>query len=387
MTQISKADTIKLHNKELDNLTTKNQLELEKIKLNHEKQKEQIKNNNQSELITMRSRNEQEKLEKINKQQRTLDSLNNSLQDVKKRTEAEKKQINEQLNTKKENLTLKFKNDYEQTKNKNQFLIKEVNDKYRDELKDLHQNYQTKKRDLNYQGNSDLKNKRFANSEKLKAEKSLYKSEKEFLDDIHHQRLNNQEKEHRNYLLVQERKFQDQSQQRKSQFDEIIKSTENDGKGREQNKKDIFEKRYQSMLANQEKLIQGVHRRKEDVLNKLENEIISTHKLNQYKKNDPFYTKTKLDYDIQENDKSYTFKVKIPKEEIDNLNINVQKRDVKLVYDRRYENIEQGEDGQSHKVNKVETIVNKFNVKDILDEKAVTKNYKDNFVEINVKKA
>lgn len=388
MSEISKTQGIKIHNQKVKNLQDKQELELDKMRLSHKGKKQELRHQQDKEILNLRTQLDHKLMVETANNEKKLMRIKDNLELVKQQTEKEKQNLNYNLKTKTENQKEQFNTLFNARANQQKLQLQDLEDSYNVEIRKLQRDMKNKETNLRQSGSSELRELKATNKENIRNEQDIYRIKKDGLDDTHHNQLVLQEKKHKNYLAKQERLFHDKSIQRQETFDNIVKQVEQDGQNRQMSKQKLFEKKYQVLNESHKSKITGLSKNKEKIINNLKNEILNKHILNFKKTRDPFYTKTTLEPKLTKlENRDFQLELKIPQTEIEHLNIYAGKKEIKMSFNRRFENTKENSDGSTDKVNKVESVIKKIKVDEVLDPKSITQTYKDGILKINIKRA
>lgn len=388
MSEISKTQSIKFHNQNAKNLQEKQELELDKMRLTHKAQKQDLKFQQEKEFINLRNQLDHKLMVETANNERKLMKVKDSLEQVKQQTEKEKQNLAYSLRAKTENQKEQFNNLFNARAQQQKLQLQDLEDSYNFEIRKLQRDLKNKEAEIKSTGSDKLRTVQAQNKENIQNEQDIFRIKKDGLDTVHHNQLTTQEKKHKQYLAKQERLFQDKSVQRQEVFDDIVKKVEADGRGRQMTKQKLFEKKYNQLNEKHTQKITALSKNKEKIINNLKNEILNKHILNFEKTRDPFYTKTTIEPNLTKlPNRDFELKLKIPKEQVEHLTISAVNKEIKLSFNRRFQNVKENADGTTDKINKVETIVKNIKVDEILDSKKLSKSYKDGVLTVQIKRA
>lgn len=388
MSEISKTQSIKFHNQNAKNLQEKQELELDKMRLTHKAQKQELKFQQEKEFINLRNQLDHKLMVETANNERKLMKVKDSLEQVKQQTEKEKQNLAYSLRAKTENQKEQFNNLFNARAQQQKLQLQDLEDSYNFEIRKLQRDLKNKEAEIKSTGSDKLRTVQAQNKENIQNEQDIFRIKKDGLDTVHHNQLTTQEKKHKQYLAKQERLFQDKSVQRQEVFDDIVKKVEADGRGRQMTKQKLFEKKYNQLNEKHTQKITALSKNKEKIINNLKNEILNKHILNFEKTRDPFYTKTTIEPNLTKlPNRDFELKLKIPKEQVEHLTISAVNKEIKLSFNRRFQNVKENADGTTDKINKVETIVKNIKVDEILDSKKLSKSYKDGVLTVQIKRA
>lgn len=388
MSEISKTQNIKIHNQSIKNQQEKQNVELEKLRLAHKTQKQELSHQQDKEILNIRTQNERELMNEALKNEKKLIQLKENLETVQKQTEKEKTNLKQNLTTKTEIQREQFQNLYNTRAEQQKLQLQDLEDTYNVEIKKLQRELKNKQRDIQQTGSENIREVKAENKDKLYSTKNLFRIKKDGLDTAHHNELVNQEERHRHYLAKQERDFHKKSIDRQEEFDGIVKKVENDGRNRQLTKQKLFEKKYNQLNSQHQRKIATLSKNKEGIINQLKNQILHEHELNFNKTRDPFYTKTTIEPQVTKlENRNFKLTLPIPKTELEHLNVVAANKNIKITFDRSFNNVIENENGTVDKINKVESITKNIKVDEVLDPKSVTRHYENGVLEINIKRA
>lgn len=377
----------KNHAKELKNLRNKHENEIEKINLRHDKNKINIKAGHNLELNSLYLDHKENLANQIKENETALTRLQSSIEQVKNRTQKEKDMINEQH---KDSLSYKrasFNEQFKTLKNQNEYMMADLSHQTNTEMKRLQRQIDLKKQEISEDNIRDLQSIKDNHLVKKETATTNYRVEQENNAVKFHKALTKQKREHVNQLATEERNFQNKLDKKVTAYDERINRADKDGKEKIQNLQKNFEKKYEKIYAANQKLLQKLYSNKEEILNYLRQNIKTKLDKEMVKESDPFYHQTKLNpkVSLNENSNGYKIQIDIPEHEAQNVKLTGHKREIKLTFDRHYEFDNKSEDGARQTMKKVETIVEKIPVQNLVDAKTITKKYEDGSLIFDIK--
>ena len=367
-------------------MAEKHENELEKINLTHQKRKNQLENLHDKELVTRRNDNQKQLIEQANRQERTLEKLQKSLAQTKQTAQAKEVNLLDNLDESIEHQKMRHHEQIQLARTKHDMAMDEINQKASIEINRLQRKIDAKEAELKHASGVELSQVEEQGEKKLSMTKKSYLNKKYASEDKYQRALSNQKKTYETMIAGEERKHQSELLGKTENFDKQIKKIKTDGQLKSAQEQALFEKKFNDLQQNNEKLITKLLGRKEKIIQKLRNEVLESYKLDAQKSDDPFYTVTGLEPKIEQENDHYLIHLEVDEENASEVELNGHKRELTLSLNRRFENTDDS-NGAVEKVKRVETLTRSFNVDQIIDENKVEKSYQDGVLTFKVMKA
>ncbi len=368
------------------NLITAKESELEQIKKQYNHKKELIKQEGIKQLEAERMAQQQKILE-------ANQTAKERLTDLQKQQQLEEFILQQQHQHLVENAKAKIANVNEQFATQYQEKLMETNDLNRD----INEKTQNQMRQIALQAQNQIE------QEKFKAHDLIYNNE-----NLLQQRLQADEKHFNLALEHQQQEFKQRIEQvQKEHLGELKKlqhhnkiTLENE-KQTQANKLNYIRNFYQNKLKQEEEAFQAKYHHQlqnhQEILERLKNQFeqeIAKFKLGQAttkdqlltRQQDPFYHMTIFNPKIIDTPKEIILQLQLSEHEVDNLQINVQKKDVDLNLTRRFAEQITTNDGSINRSKRSEIISKKIHFPQFLKEKSLTKEYHDGILTIHIQK-
>ncbi len=375
-----------LHKKELSNIQKEHEIDIEKIKLQNQKQQQEIKVANKVQLESIKNGFEQKKLEQINQNEKVLNELKNSTNMTKELTQKELQNIKTNHQAIKQNEEQNFENLYSTRKALHEIELQELNHELSMQNRNLHKKSTLEKTDLANANRLDTRLER-ANG---KNEKNQLKSEitKEIDRDKekYARALMIQTSTHKKQLAHKESKFQELNTAQQERYKKELDEVKQINSQQIEQKKYLYENKYSGAQAEHEKSIQNLEKRKAEIVQNISRQLVSDIKLKVKKSDDDFYRFSKLEPRLKDIGDKYQIEVPAPETEINAISLTGEERQLRISFNRNFEEKIKEKDGSFNSVNRVESYMSKLNVDEIIDPKQIEKEYKDGAVLFTIAK-
>lgn len=338
------------HKSELRRMSEIQKSELENVKANHQTQLEEARHSHNIQIQ-----------DEIAKKEKILADMRDSLEKTKTITQ---KQINDS-----QELALKRQQEIQQRQSINvaqttqsyDEILKDKNERYNQAIKDLGESADIAKNDLELNKNREFRQSRDSWTNKIDQQKTEFNENYVSQQNRFETLKNKQSTTHKNELtqanLKGQKSVAEMNQAQIKQFEKV--SDHHSKKLTEQEK--FNELKFQENLKLHQGTLNTLDKDFQTEVSKIKDEISTRKAMTQQTAGDPFFAFTELKPQVSENEKNYLIKVKIPEYAKEELRLTSNNRTVSLAFDRRHTDSRQTEHSQS-KVNRVETIVEKFNL-------------------------
>jgi hypothetical protein len=377
LSTISKQNST-IHQKQLKNLISEQQNEIEKLKINHTKNKNLIKNESDKDIVSLQLNNQEKKLNQIKKHEEILNSLKDNLEKVKETTNKQLDQTKSTHENKLNSENLLFEQDLRNLKAKNALLTQEAEQISNSSLKRIKTNLEMDKANLKRDSLEDLSMQKSVATSKKRISQDEFTREQTKEMDKFNKALYIQKSENKSILQRNKTTLDTSLKSQKEAFTgevEVLKKKNNTKLVTEQK---AFETNFTKNSIKNESELQGMLSRKEVLLNDLEGKLKERSELVLERKDDVFYSMGKIDFKVNtlSNKEGYEVKIPVNEEEAKNIDFKAEKRELRLSLQRSHK-FNVSENGRQDYINKLETYMSKIPVEEIIDPKQITKSYED----------
>ena len=375
----------KLHQKRLQNLIKEQKNEIEKLKINHQKEKNIISNENAKDITSLQSRNQQDRLNKIKGQEEILSKLQENLDKVKDNTNSRLDQVQTNHAKKIENENKVFEQEIRNLKAKNALRVQEATQISNGDLRRIRRSYEQEKADLRRNSLEDISQTKTSSNAKKRLEADEYRRLESKETDKFTKALRKQKVQNKSIIADNNEKLIEtvnkQEQTAKNDINRI--KLENNQKKISEMK--TFERNYKSLLEKNNGDLQRMVKKKDDVIQNLQKEILGQKEIALTQKDDKFYSMGTLKVSVSELSDNKGYEVKIPVNELEanNIDFKAEKRELRLSMERSHKS-HVVEEGRFDSVSKIETYMSKIPVEEIINPKTIEKSYSDGVLTFKV---
>lgn len=375
--------------KELDNLSAKHNVELEQVKNGHANRKAQLQNSYEADINRIQNENQKKIFAQNQRSEETLGQLKESLEDVKGRVEAEKKQIIDMNSKKIDDNKQIFEANINSQRTTQQAQLDDLHHEAQIQLKKLQRSKQNELKDVKYEQSMDKQETLAGHQEKVSNSKQLFDKKYHAQVDKYRNALRSQDKDFEKELVHNEREHQGKIKAKTSNFQTEAQMIQSDGEKKIKELNENYEIKFRENFEKAQASLAGLSKRSE----KLENDLIARMKENVEvavdKDSDPFYKFQRITPEVAFNkeNNSYQIKIETTPESAKEFKLSGQNRELKLQMKRDYQFKNTNEAGIASSVNKYESYSTKIPVDEIVDGNKVSKSYEDGVLTFDIKLA
>jgi hypothetical protein len=374
---------------ELKNLRDAHTNEVEKIKNSHSIKKSELKNSFRAELGTRRNESDKRLILENIKNEKVLNDLKSSIQDVKEVTTKEKINIQKTHDDKLTGTKVVFEEKYANLAEKQNFLLQELDQQSQIETKKMARRHKLQQEEVT-NGNKNSQEVIKTNHLKtVQLNADSYGKKQNAQTDKFHNALLIQKKNHNKDFVTTERTHQNGVKNRNEVYKATDLKIQENGQKRITQSKKRFENAYNSDFKKSENTLQHLSKNKEKILNNLKSMFKKEVKLEVDRDKDPFFQFQKIEPKLEplENGSGYSLTINTPKEFAKDFQLTGSDRELKITMKRNYKFKNTENSGEFNSVSKVETYITKVPIKQIIDPNSITKSYTEGKLKFNIKLA
>lgn len=369
------------------NLQRKQSQELESLAKRHQAEVSDVKKIQALDLAEIREQHQLEVAEQVDRKEKSLEALRESLEKTRMLTDRETKALQARTEQKRSD-TLAYSNEeLKRITDSYADKIDDVNVRQNSVLQDIHREGQQKAFELNernrfvaqgqeqeWQGRIDQQRQQF---------NATYQGEAKKFETIVRDQQNQSQKQVKDTLMKNETRLSNINQQHVA-LEEKVTAQNQKSLGE---KEIFFEKKYQGQLARHTASEKHLQELQERALAKTKDDLNKRVTIAQERSNDVFFSFTEMPATLQERPEAYVLKVQMPEYAKEEVQVTVNQKELVVTSNRRYQDERKDESGVVRKVNKVESLVSRIPVDSVLNSKKVTKEWIDGHVVFTVQKA
>ncbi len=373
--------------RQIEHVRNKLRREIRTLEDKHALVKSELKDIHQNELRDLKEENTKLIIEESQKKEKILSSIKNNLQITKDLTDKHLKNIKEESDNRLEQIQTKNNADYEKAIQDKQHDLKVLDDKFKEENFKIHREG---KKSISEMDNtlSDQYNER-----KNQLLTRITHQEREFI-----QRFNQQNKEHnelkqdldkrneKDILLTHKKQNETMSKLTNAHDKELKIKDENFRKGLKD--QEVF---YHDKYASNQKFYKAetdnLDNRYHKLVNNMKNSFAKELTKTEQRLSDSFYQLAELKPEWKRTENGVQVRVKIPEYSKQDIQLNINSKEVVLHFHRRYADQNESINGISNKVHKVESYTSRFDTGVILDPKKIKSSYENGEMIYEIAKA
>ncbi len=361
--------------------------ELRTIEQKHRDTVDNLEKVNAGELVEIRNQHDRDIAVENDKKEKVLQQMQKHLTSTQEMTDKEIKNLKshtEKTRTEEQN---RLSDQRTKVNEDHKLYLEDENYRYNKSIQDLNNNMEAKIHNVKtvkqeqlvateqfQQGKIDTLRSNFKNQYETDAEK--YEKikrhqdvtfKKQLVDTYNHQ---NQELDK---ITTQGRKDYEQR-------------TENYQKGLKEQEL-MFEKKYADALKKNQEDYKKLEELNQKSLNNIKTAMHKEIKLTESRQSDPFYEFIELKPQLSKTPDGYEVRVAVPEYAKHDVIMTTNPKEIILTMNRRYVDNRKGENGTSTKINKVESMVTRLPVTDVLNAKSVKSNYDSGVLTFTINKA
>lgn len=375
------------HRNTLNNLHKHNKNEVSKTRQQQELTLEELKKSHEHGMVELREQNARDIDAAAIKKEETLQQMRGTLDKSKQLTDAELKRQQVHLQARRTSVEQHFAENMDRVQNQHQESMDDQNYRFTTDLKerDVKQGQQTRTMvELNraeHAKESDLwKNKIQSQRDQFSARYNT-----EGVKYQHH--LNQQEMKGKKQVMTEHQKHETRLATMTDQHVKQEKELTEKQQAGLVTKEQMFEKKYSTQMQqhlSSEQHLESLHK---DIVKKSEDSLLSRVSAAKERSNDPFFKFTELKPIVKEEPQQYVIKVQVPEYAKEEVLLSANPKELVLTHNRRFKDERHEEGGITKKVDKVESLVNRIPVNQVLDSRKITKTWDDGTLTFTVKKA
>lgn len=371
----------------MNSLQRKNKAEVEHIKRSHALNVNEIKKAQDNDLHVLRESHQLDVAQEVQKKEETLQALRKSQEETQRLTETETKRQLAHANMKREDIRQKSEAEIAKINMLQNESTEDLTLRNNETLRDIHQTNRDQLHDVDSRHritmNAESDQWRTRIEEQRNKFQGTYTTEGQKYDRL----VTDQKKKNETQSLNVHREHEAKMSQMNTQqvkHEEKVKTVHQ----KSLNDKEVFfEKKYQTQLAQHaqsNKILDDINKK---VVDAKKDELNKRVEVEKNRSTDPFFSFTEMRPKLEEKPDSYILRVEVPEYAKEEVTLTANGKELVLTSNRRYQDERKDEDGTLKKVNKVESMVSRIPVGQVLDPRKMEKNWVEGALVFTIKKA
>jgi HSP20 family molecular chaperone IbpA len=336
------------HKNELRRMGELQKAELAAVKENHQLDLEDAKHTHRMHID-----------EELQRKEKILNDLKSNMEKTRELTDQQIKHAQETSTQRQAQIKQQQMQNIEQITNNYDEVLNDKNIRYNQAMREAQEEAELKKNELNTQNSLEYRKTRDAWMNKLDQQKTEF-NESFATNQSRFEHLKHKQADgHKKALMMENQKGQQAvTKMNQEQIKQFAKVEEHHDK--QTAEQQLFhEKQYQTALGTQQKELLDLNKRFHESVNKNKEEVRMATSVAIKNSSDPFFAFTDINPQVQETETAFIVKVPLPEYAKEELRMTSNGRTVVLTFDRRHQDTKQDE-FTSSKINRIETIVKKF---------------------------
>jgi hypothetical protein len=365
---------------ELQNLRAKHQLEIEKEDVAHQNEMKNRALNNRAVFNEVKEINNKEIMDEVARKEKILNEVQNQINLTKKVYNQELDQMtNDHVKRKDQNKKV-YEGEVQNLKLDQSLNLQVTNDEGNLQIQKLKNEVENAKKDITHESKKEVLTTKMQSSQELEMEKAKFSDERRYNEEKYNKELFNMQKFQKNALEQKHKQYEKTLIEREKNNNQLIAAENEKSNEKLKFMNKTFAERFESQAFKDQKNLQNIEKRKENILAAIKDQFIDSYKTNMELSKDPFYTFGEMDFKLETypKEKHFLLKVNIPEHALPYIKVNAQEKNITLTLNRNFEHTRNGESGEVSKSAKIESFISKIPTEYVVNPKIIEKNYIDN---------
>jgi hypothetical protein len=347
---------------------------IEKLSETQQKQVVQLEEHNQNSLDSLRDEHNKKILEEIARKDLVLSQLKKDLLNTQTQLNSQYENLTQSNISRIDHQNTSFENKMADLIAQHEEQLKTIDRKYSDAISNSKKNGDGELSVVNEKYRSEVSRTQASHKKEINQLRKQYANLSRDEEIKHSTDFEKKRVENNRAMLDLQRKHYEKMQL------EIEKAKIENDQTKEQLKKDLqldkesFESRYTQVKKEQDQVISQLQQRTNTIVQSMKNEFSTQADLVSNKASNPFYKIQTIEPKIMEDKDQVIISLQVAPHEVSNVRLQGKDRDVKLTFDRKFEDRVENESGKMIN-SRAESMVREFKVNDILDHKKLSKTY------------
>lgn len=369
------------------NLQRKQKVELENLSRRHETNVKEVKKIHGQDIHHIREQHQLELAEEVQKKEAALDALRQSLEKTQRITQSEAQRLeNHAARTRVEKME-RSQTEVEKLNNHHNEVVEELNIKQNSTLNDLNEQARVRENELNGHNRYNVAAQEQEWQHKLEQQRGQFsnnfQTEGQKFETLANKQQNDNKSQLKHTHSMHEQRMNDMNKQHVTHQEKVTAHNQKSLHEKER----FFERKYQTQLNRHLASEKHLNELNTKALDKAKDNLNKRVVIEQNRSGDTFFEFTGIKAKLTERPDSYQVTVQIPEYAKESVLLTANGKELVLTANRRYQDERKSEDGSTQKVNKVESLVSRIPVGQVLDPKHLKKEWLDGQLLFTVKKA
>ena len=363
------------------------QARLEAIKSKQQKEIEEVKTQNEVDLLDLHDRSQAKLLETINAREDKLAKGRDLIEKTGQMLDKSRQNLADAKLAEIEELKFAQSDRYQTQYDKGQEAMRDINDRTSQSIQELNNEAADTLQSLTMQNKERVDTIAKVGEMRSQNKSQEFRRVGAYQDMEFSKILRQKDFEHQKEIGDLERKFLIDREGRTQSFaqQKQFKISEQEEALKQLDKS--FKDKYSAMVEGHDQVMSNLKNRFEGELSGAIADLAKSRQEIDSKEADPFYSVTKLEPMLAEDEKSYIISIAVPEHERDLVNLAADDRQIKLSLARRFQERVESPDGKVDKTMRSEQHTKIFNVAQLVDQTKITQKYQDGLLSYKIMKA
>lgn len=381
------SSTSKNHQAMLNNLQKKNNREVDFVKQSHEKRVSEVKKGHDVEINNVRDENRHKISLEIDKKEKALSDLKNSLDTTQKMTETEQKRLLAHNQTRSQDINSAHQERVATIVEKNEEQIKDLNQKFNHKINYLQKETASQLSDQDERSRLELNTQKDQYTHKIQSQRKNFQATYNHESEKYDSQLDRQKYVSKKNLANTEKEGQLKLSETSKKFVKLNQKEIEHHQKSAAEREVVFENKFQNQLAKHTEIEKNLDSLHTQFLNSSKEKLTKRVTLEKERSQDPFFNFTEIKPTITKTEDGYQLRVKVPQYAKEGVTLTTNVKELVLTANRRHQDERTNESGVLQKVNKVESLVSRIPVDEVLNSRKMTKEWIDGELVFKVFKA
>lgn len=368
------------------NLIAAQEEEIHNLKNRFENQKREIRSQTEAQINAEHVQSKQRLLEASERAQSSLARVQKQNQLQENILKNERESLVSNATKMRANLMAQFQDDFQQRLEKSEELNRKLDQRSQIQLQKLEGEVQSHIEQNKAMGASKVYESDNRLQQRLDHEETAFNQMVERQRKTFYHQLSNEKKSQSDMLKQTQRKnkiaLENEKQTQKHQLNYVRDFYKN----KLAQEKESFQAKYQKQVSEHKSILQRLKEQFANEVSKFKTSSAQTKEGVVSRAQDPFYQMTLFSPKVIDHPKEVEIDLHLQEHEVDNLQINVQGKEVNLSLTRRFNEELTASDGSFNRSKRSEVISKKIDLPTYLKEKSLTKHYHDGILSIRIQK-
>lgn len=368
-------------------LTRKNKSEVEQIKRIHALNVNEIKKSQDNDLHLLRETHQLDVAQEVQKKEETLQALRKSQEETQRLTETETRRQQAHAGQKREEIRQRSEAEITKLNVQQSESTEDLTLRHNEAVRDIHQGNREQLHEMDSRHRVTLGAESDQWRTRIEDQRTKFQGTYQVEGQKYERLSTDQKKKNETQALNTHREHEAKMSQMNTQQVQHEEKVKTHHQKSLSDKEVYFEKKYQDQLAQHTKSNKLLDDLNQKVLSTAKDDINKRVEIEKNRSTDPFFSFTEMRPKLEEKPDSYVLRIEMPEYAKEEVSLSANGKEMVLTSNRRYQDERKDPDGTVKKVNKVESMVSRIPVGQVLDPRKMEKNWVEGALVFTIKKA